>query len=130
MTMQEEVLARAVEELRACLADCVSNMKRIVGCDVHELLHADSCNNSRCWKSERCNLIFHGMKVLRDTKPENLRAGEQPQPRTRRDRRKCAYFRSKTAVALQDWCAKYGPHYKCLGAHGCKDYKEGDTEEA
>lgn len=42
MTAQEEVLAKAVAELRACLADFVSNMKRIVACDVYELLHADS----------------------------------------------------------------------------------------
>lgn len=54
----------------------------------------------------------------------NRRAGDQPQPKRRRDKRKCANFRFQTAATAHDWCAKYGPHYECLGAHGCQNYRE------
>ena len=53
-----------------------------------------------------------------------------PAHHRRRNRRKCVHFRFPAAdTAHADdiehvWCAKYGPHYECLGAHGCPNYTE------
>lgn len=57
----------------------------------------------------------------------NRRATLPPQPKTRRDRRKCDHFRFPTVEIAHVWCAKYGPHYECLGASGCTNYRETDA---
>lgn len=61
----------------------------------------------------------------------NRRAPATPQPKQRRDRRKCVHFRFPSDEIDYAWCAKYGPHHECLGAHGCPNYREGgDHAEA
>lgn len=60
----------------------------------------------------------------------NRRTGDQPQPKQRRDRRKCVHFRFPTAEIAHVWCAKYGPHYECLGAHVCLNYAEPPVMQA
>lgn len=71
----------------------------------------------------------HAMVGTHETAEEaavawNRRDGDQPQPKKRRNKHRCKHFRFPTAEAEDEWCAKYGPYYSCLGAHGCGSYEE------
>lgn len=61
----------------------------------------------------------------------NRRAPATPQPKQRRDCRKCAHYRASSDGIDHAWCAKCGPDYECRRAHGCPNYREGgDHAEA
>lgn len=97
------------------------------------------CENPSAHKYNRGWFIAHGGKgcVLSGVQSRgyatpdqaaaawNRREPATPQPKQRRDRRKCVHFRLPTYEIAYAWCAKYGPHYECLGAHGCPNYREG-----